>query len=212
MEVHSYSSRAPALSNSAYARRRLYNQLALETPFSRQSDTASTKLGRTTSPVLQHHEEEARRRLRSRNGRSPVNEIPLGRHSAARAASRLSRRGPVDTEYEGELQPPFCCPPSRQAIPCWVPMDTDDFALPQGEGARLVSKDASLRRRSTSIRDQSPVVADAIRSRFETPRWGGASTGDSPPNAAGKEAAMPPEEPVRSTKRASVSLLKWAEL
>ncbi|OEH77461.1 hypothetical protein cyc_02187 [Cyclospora cayetanensis] len=155
--------------SSAYARRRMYNQLALDTPFSKQTNYTGSLLGRTTSPALRAHEEAATRRRRSLSAqRQPTDDIPLGRHSAARAASRHSRcqrEANPDGSYEGQPRSPFSYPKNKQEVfPCWNAMTPDDFGVPpHGGGTRLVAKEAS----SASREVGNAAVAEALRNRLE---------------------------------------------
>lgn len=211
MHFKSHYSRPSALGDSAYMKRRLYNHITLDTSFAKQSDAASTKIGRTTSPVLQLHEERARHRLRSRNARRDVDDLPLGRHSAARAASRQNRRGgdEVQVDYDGEFRSPFACPAGRQSVPCWVPMNGDEFFSPQRDGAKLVSKGApTSRHSSTAARDPSPQAVEAFRSRYETPRWGEPLTEENPSSGVQKETGRRPAESVSSSRRPLVGPLR----
>ncbi|KAL8439406.1 hypothetical protein Efla_007885 [Eimeria flavescens] len=185
--------RLSAARAAAYSRRRLYNQLALEPSASQQAEAlkCSQLLGRSTSPTLLLHEEAARRRQRSVSSRQRSSPSPLGRHSAARAASRGSCRGwhegPPDCYYEeardgtcGPLRAPFACgsPPRhlQQKRPLSLtPWDADSSLLTQQQQQRQQQEQQREGTRLVFRGRGAPgglAVADAIRCRLETPRWG----------------------------------------
>ncbi|KAL8454169.1 hypothetical protein Emed_000427 [Eimeria media] len=168
----------------SYSKRRLYNQLALETPSARRQAEhacAAGLLGRTTSPTLLRHQETTRRRFQSLNAQPDP--PPLARHSAARAASREGRsKGPPgwgapsqDPEDGGPLKAPFAC---RSPRSCMQPTTRSgglykdyEFGAEafKKEGTRLVPRGSSSPRTSAA---QRPSLQDSIRRQLETPRWG----------------------------------------
>ncbi|KAL8270705.1 hypothetical protein Esti_005361 [Eimeria stiedai] len=175
--------------SGSYSKRRLYNQLALETPSARrQAERASAAglLGRTTSPTLLRHQETARRRFQSLNAQPDP--PPLARHSAARVASREGRsRGPPcwgpppqDANEEAPLRAPFACrsprssmQPTSRSSGFYKGSDFECDASQQG-GTRLVPLGSSSPCTSAALK---PPVQDSIRRKLETPRWGNIAEG-----------------------------------